>query len=203
MSIVFVGDIHGKWDSFFELTALYPESTIILLGDVNIGFPRNKHPEDLGDNVLFIRGNHDNPNACSKHKNYLGDYGVKIIDNYKIGFISGGYSIDQDMLIEDHTWWRNEELSYGALNNALDLFYEEKPSIIISHEGPRIALDRFLTNVYPTRTNDALSVLQESLKGITHWFFGHYHQNFSAKIRGTQFECMQALGYPYFRVVSL
>lgn len=66
-----IGDVHGHIADYMTLAAASQES--IQIGDMGLGFrgvslePNPAH--------RFFRGNHDAPQACREHPNYLGDWG--------------------------------------------------------------------------------------------------------------------------------
>lgn len=189
--MIFVGDVHGLWGDFLDIVNQFPDEEIIQLGDFGLGFPQRERfpdPDDFGDNVKFIRGNHDNPEVCARHPNYLGDYGV-----YKnIGYISGAWSIDQPYRIEGKTWWAGEQLLYSDLDKAIEQICDEKPSIIISHDTAPVFAKELCLKLYPTITGQALDALWQSYKPKM-WVCGHYHNSIEMVIEGTQFICLNEL----------
>jgi Icc-related predicted phosphoesterase len=135
----------------------------------------------------------------------LGDFGTAEIDGRKIFYVSGAWSIDRAYRIEGVSWWPDEELSVVELNNAIDLYTQEKPEIMITHDGPSPAttwiLNRFMLtseNGYreqspaPTRTGHALSAMFE-IHQPKIWIFGHWHYSWIKKIKGTVFVCLNEL----------
>jgi predicted phosphodiesterase len=211
--MIFVGDVHGKLDMFRRelkrYKKLYPEETVIQVGDLGLGFPKSQSP-DLPEQASFIRGNHDAPAVCRAHPNYMGDYGVVEIEGHKIFYLGGAWSIDRHLRIEGVSWWPDEELSIPELNNAFDLYLETKPEIMITHDGPSHAttwiLNRFVLNSQsayreqspiPTRTGQALSAMFEAYQPKL-WAFGHWHASWIKKIKGTVFMCLNELEFQRF-----
>jgi predicted phosphodiesterase len=206
--MICVGDVHGNLDMFRrnmkQLHAQYPDETIVQVGDMGIGFPKSQSAV-LPNHCKFIRGNHDHPEQCRQHPNYMGDYGTKDIDGKKVFWLSGAFSIDRDMRIEGKSWWSDEELTIAELNKAMDLYLESKPEIMITHDGPYPAthyiLNRFAlqsqawykeSSVEPTRTGQALSAMFEAYKPKL-WIFGHWHVDYDKVINGTRFICLPEL----------
>lgn len=111
---------------FKILTELKNDS--IQLGDLGIGFikTQNYNNKFNFDNHKFIRGNHDNPEICKKHKNYLGDYGIT---SQGLFFISGADSLDKKYRTPMINWWQNEELTTNDFKKCLNLYKKEKPEI--------------------------------------------------------------------------
>ncbi len=193
-----VGDIHAKYQEYLHLLKRYAGVSSVQIGDFGIGFV--PVPE-IPDNAWFFRGNHDNPELARQHPNYLGDYGVRIMDGIKFFFVSGAWSIDQRMRIEGRDWWPEEELSIPELNASLDLYIEEKPDIVLTHDGPNVATDLILnrfslhkTKPIPTRTTQALDAMWEAHQPKK-WIFGHWHINWKQQIENTQFRCLAELGW--------
>ena len=193
--MVFIGDVHGKWNQLDPLLEEYRGDEIIQVGDLGIGFPegdlRGPDPVDFGYNFKFIRGNHDNPEACKNHCNYLGDFGVT---DEGIGFISGAWSIDRIRRIHGVDWWPEEELSIIQMNAFLDLYEREKPEVMVSHDCPFFLYGDILKTYYkePNRTatilESAFRIHQPRL-----WVFGHHHKRRNITIEHTQFVCLNEL----------
>jgi DNA repair exonuclease SbcCD nuclease subunit len=113
--------------------------------------------------VYWIRGNHDDPTASRKHKNYLGEYGY--IPKHKLFYVAGAWSIDFAWRKEwnykkqwekekynsktpaKKVWWEDEELSSIELEAAINLYAETKPEIMISHEAPSSIVPHVLSKV--------------------------------------------------------
>lgn len=149
----FIGDVHGKVIEFQNMLErrILPDSEegepIIQVGDMGAGFvtvPRY-HP-----NVRWIRGNHDDPQESRKHPNYIGlkDYGYN--EQHKLFWLAGAWSIDKDIRLWRMRnggavqWWPDEELSQPELDEALALYIEKKPEIVVSHEAPASIVPRVL-----------------------------------------------------------
>ena len=56
----FIGDVHGHTDRLARM--LKPEFQYMQLGDMALGFKGVLLPKY--DNLTFVRGNHDSPEAC-------------------------------------------------------------------------------------------------------------------------------------------
>lgn len=164
MSLVVVGDVHGKVELFQNLIHRRTESedTIIQVGDMGAGF--GSIP-DYPDNVYWIRGNHDDPAASRAHKNYLGDYGYR--PEWKLFYLAGAWSIDWEwrekwnaQALADwnkwkrnsskpprKVWWEDEELSQEELDKAVELYAQSKPEVVVSHEAPASIVPHVLAKV--------------------------------------------------------
>jgi Calcineurin-like phosphoesterase len=198
----FIGDVHGKISGLLDIVDNTSKvEPIFQLGDMGLGFEGVRLPSPMWDNFKFIRGNHDNPYICREHPNYLGEYGY--LDKYKLFYLSGAFSIDRASRIERVSWWAEEELSIDQLENALTLFKELKPEIVISHECPTIIgieLLRDLLGSYffakmesvNSRTAHYLQLAFEAHQP-KFWIFGHYHIDKTIQYKGTTFKCCAEL----------
>lgn len=202
MSLLLIGDVHGEFNRY-KYIINNQESESIQLGDLGLGFPTtsytNKHSltncEMLAKHK-FIRGNHDNPESCREHPNYLGDYGM-----YKgIFYISGAWSIDKKYRTIGVDWWPDEELYYTELYKAIDLFKKNKPKIVISHDCPQIISGL----LYPDSNVDTRTglAMDEMLHCHTPdlWIFAHHHRSENFTKFGTEFRCLDILETFYIEI---
>ena len=208
MKISFIGDVHGK---IALLKILYERLPIdqmsIQVGDMGCGFV--SIPQ-FDDNRKFIRGNHDNPAIAREHVNYLGDYGY--LPTHGLFYLSGAWSIDRDMRIEGRSWWRDEQLSYDELKNAIDIYETNHPKIVVSHDCPSEVSEYLLSTFDPlfrsmgvirTKTGIALQQMLDIHKPDL-WVFGHYHvsKEFWIKDYPTKFVCLNELECKEFEIGS-
>ena len=199
--IVILGDVHGKTHIYQKMLRQKFEGVrTIQIGDMGLGFKGVGLPV-LPDNHKFFRGNHDDPEKCKMHANYLGkdDFGFLPEDN--LFWLAGAYSIDARWRVPGVSWWSGEELSVNQLQAAIDLYKEVKPKYVISHEAPEEAALYMLTVIQPgfrpeklmkNRTSAALQVMHDAHQP-KEWAFGHYHLNKSFDWRGTKFTCVGEL----------
>jgi predicted phosphodiesterase len=210
----FVGDVHGKLREFKALLT-HPSlgDEFVQVGDMGYGF--SEIPV-VYSNVHILRGNHDSPAVASGHPNYIGNYGVKTVGR-EIFYASGAWSIDRQQRVEGRSWWRDEELSYPELDDAVVLFEQTKPDVVVSHDCPESItvkiLDRLTIGhdlpatgldggayrsipnkqLFRTRTGQALQHMLDKHQPKL-WVFGHYHIYWRAKIGNTYFVCLPELG---------
>jgi hypothetical protein len=215
-TIRFVGDCHGKMAAYCRLLVGCDAS--IQVGDMGAGFSSLKPSYPPGSEIAFprtgkdwfIRGNHDDPEICREHEHYLGDYGFDrtIIPGTTLFFMSGAWSIDKPMRTPGFDYWPNEELSPEALKQAVKVYSDVRPEIVVTHEAPLSACQYMFrdipifggwgdtygqkTGALATRTNTALqemlNIHQPSL-----WVFGHYHWSRKFGLKGTEFICLTEL----------
>jgi len=171
----------------------------IQVGDFGLGFPgwQKTDPQKLKGNHYFIRGNHDNPEVCQHHPNYLGDFGFKE-DWNKLFFVGGGYSIDQEWRTQGVSWWPDEEIAYSVMmDKILPLYEQSRPNIVVTHDCP-MAIRRYLSSHHVdeeadrSRTIACLDSMFEVHKPV-YWFHGHHHMSHRADILGTKFISLASL----------
>lgn len=155
----FIGDVHGDFNSIFPKLNMYEDTTFILLGDCEIGFPETrldklkkvisyytKQLEKRNNYLLLIRGNHDDPiyfNDESFRKEYsndrfilLQDYTELFFEDKNILCIGGAVSIDRRFRKDGISWWVDEELiDKIELDYNLNkrMFKSASPDILLTH----------------------------------------------------------------------
>lgn len=132
MSLLVIGDVHGKFSSYLKLL-FQVKSDTLQLGDMGFNYYKIN---DLSDQHKFFGGNHDNYHTIGLCPNNIGDFGPRIHGNIKFFFIRGGFSIDKAGRRAGNDWWPEEELKYSAMCSALELYKTVKPKIMITHEAP-------------------------------------------------------------------
>jgi 3-oxoacid CoA-transferase subunit A len=184
MLYTFVGDVHGKYSEFKRLLPKLSGS-VIQLGDLGVGFTE----ESLPNTFKFIHGNHDNPEKCKNMEQFLGRFGMY----NDMFYMSGADSIDKQYLVMGASWWHDEELSYGEMRQAEELYMANKPDVVFTHDCP--------ASVYPfvvshhTERNKTNLFLKRLLEIHTPkmWFFGHHHNTLSVRLNGCTFQCLSEL----------
>lgn len=184
-TIRFIGDVHGKFDEYLDLTRHVDFS--IQVGDFGAGFG---NLPILYTNHRFIRGNHDSPMVCASSPNWINDGHSE--DN--MFFVGGAMSIDQYCRVEGVSWWRDEELSISQFDDIITKYEMAKPDIMVSHECPdKIAHEIFdISKKYNSRTRQAFDTMLEVWQPKI-WIFGHWHQPVNTVINGVRFICLAEL----------
>lgn len=162
-----IGDIHGDLQWYFKTIKDLDES--IQVGDFGAGFVYL--PDKWDDNHKFIRGNHDNPEICKAHPNYLGDFGLLQYKEYTILYVSGAESTDKSSRYEYIDWWRDEELTYWQTMSLAALIANINIDIVISHDRPYMLNPR---QYKKSNTGRVLQRLYEE-KRPSLWIYGHHH----------------------------
>lgn len=198
---VFIGDVHGKYRQYKAIIKSCKHS--IQVGDMGVGFIKWPHGE-LSENPpydkmvkgdhRFIRGNHDNPNVCAKHSQWIADGNIEC----GVMFMGGAGSIDAAFRVEGYSWWEDEELSIAELNHFVDVYLETKPCVMVTHDCPEEVAEameahsgRRKLNI-KSRTRQALQSMW-SAHSPEIWIYGHWHYSFDQVLRGTRFVCLAEL----------
>ncbi len=203
-----IGDVHGKYREYLEIIKDVDYS--FQLGDFGFYYDFLK-----GVNALkhrFGAGNHDNHDDLVNWSHWIGKYGPYSHGWVQYFWVGGGYSIDQEYrrkkerLMEwPKTWWDNEELTQDELDEAIELYEEFRPEIMISHEAPRSVVSYitdgrvlkdwgFDPDTFTTRTSEALQKMFE-IHQPKRWIFGHFHRSVQFEVNGTNFRCLKELEY--------
>lgn len=174
----FIGDVHGM----LEYIPRDRDQLHIQLGDLGVGFV------DVPEmhNFKFIRGNHDNPELCRKHPNYIGDWWLE----GTVLFLSGAGSIDKIMRIPNVDWWPDEELTSYQMREVLSL--ESQVTAVVAHDVPLCVYKSALgINEELYRFNTPL-FLDEVLKKFkpTIWVAGHHHKDIFARVENCNFHIL-------------
>lgn len=195
--MIFIGDIHGAWKYYRELISNITHTPTIQVGDFGMGFPGMIDPPKVEGNHWFIRGNHDSPEVCRRHPNYLGDYGFR--QEWDMFFVGGADSIDKHMRVEGVSWWRDEELEYGTfMDKIIPLYEASKPRIVVTHTCPM----SILYDVIPVWANDrgrGAGKTERALQAMLEihqpdlWVFGHWHRHVETRRMGCKFVCVNSL----------
>ncbi len=199
-SIVTISDLHGAYDKYLQIIKNFDYT--VQLGDFGFSYDCLKNVDS--ERMRFCAGNHDSIwGMTEKPKHYLGDYGYTTLNGISFFFLSGAFSIDKAMRTPGLDWWENEELSYEELSNAIKLYEEVKPEIVLSHDCPtsmaqmignRQILESFgYSNCFKSRTQEALQMMFDIHKPslLVH---GHHHLNYSKNYMGCEFICREPLG---------
>ena len=184
-----IGDVHGRVADYQKLAADAGES--IQIGDMGLGFRGVALPPS--EVHKFFRGNHDSPEACRAHPNYMGDWGYDAA--LGLFWLSGADSIDKHLRREGVSWWRDEELSLGEFQEALDLYERVKPRVVLSHDGPQAFVEAGFGIRDRSRTRQALQAAYELWQPRV-WIHGHHHLRREFESRdGTLFVCLGELDH--------
>jgi hypothetical protein len=191
----FIGDVHAWMDDYKRIISTIPHS--IQLGDMGLGFYDDIDAQ-FPDNPAhrFIRGNHDNPLGCQGKCSYLGDYGYEVGVGGTLFWLGGGFSIAGITVENDPKWLgeAKEQLTYATMQNALEVYTEVKPDIMVSHECPRVCLVQMgkEANGINSATAKLLDCMLEAHAPKV-WAFGHHHRSIQFEEIGCQFHGLDSL----------
>lgn len=196
-----LGDVHGQMEPYIYMASQAEYS--ICLGD--IGFASDYRQLSKLDPTKHrcIGGNHDDYHNLTPH--FLGDFGVYTIPEFgDIFFVRGAFSIDVDYRTPGIDWFPEEELNRQQMEDCLKLYQEVKPDFVLTHDAPLSVISCMglpnLPNYFKLgnqRTPRLLDMMFNSHEPRYH-FFGHFHKDWSATIRGTEFRCLNILNYVDF-----
>lgn len=223
MILRLIGDVHTRYEEYCD--ALEGADYSLQVGDFGILYHDLEQYDYLIDSIdemgvdfakhRAIAGNHDNyqkdsENYYAKQSIFLGNYGVHKIPGFPdIFYVRGAWSIDHqlrknnDFRTGRQSWWEEEEMTRQELEDAIALYKEVKPSIVVTHDAPHevtpnVTNADFVRNFgyeepnIRTKTNMALQVMFETHQPKL-WVFGHFHRRWKGIIRGTEFHCLDMI----------
>jgi hypothetical protein len=186
----FIGDIHGNFDNYKKIIENCENS--IQVGDHGVGF--GPLPDDISISHKFIRGNHDDPEACKSEPRWIPD--GTFFNYIETMLIGGAWSIDKNYRTPYRDWWPEEELSYSELSSLVEKYIIVKPRIMITHDCPYTVMQQFFNyqNSFNSRTQMAFDSMFANHRPKL-WIFGHHHVNKHMNIMGTDFLCLGEFSY--------
>ena len=203
MGIRVISDVHGHIDEYINICKEAEKLGLstVQLGDLGFYYSKMKKL-DPAKNFMF-GGNHDNYDELPNLPHNLGDFGPKSINGVDFFFVRGAWSIDKAYRTPGLDYWPQEELSFKQCQEALELYKQTKPEIVLSHDCPNEIRDVMLVKGlgmgykrYQTKTGDLLQAMLDFWQPEL-FIFGHWHISFThylPKIR-TKFICLPELGY--------
>ena len=199
--MIFIGDVHAKLGAYNKIITQYNKKYTVQLG--NFGFGFNYFIEDSWNSKhMFIRGNHDCPEECRAHPNYLGDWGISTWADLNFFFVGGAYSIDYKWRCEyeqkyyTKIWWEEEEIAKKEHSKIIKLYSDYRPYLMVTHDCPPKVREAIIgkdKEEFKNRTSDILLKKLFKLYKPRTWIFGHYHTSFNKIIDGCNFICLNEL----------
>jgi predicted phosphodiesterase len=208
--LTIISDVHGKRQEYLDIIDNCNSEYTLQIGDLDFNY------EFLGliehDKHRVIPGNHDNHLDKYKYPHFLLNYGLVEHGGIKFFYLEGGFSIDKSIRVEREllgvwpkTWWDTEELTQEILEDALRVYKEVSPDILISHEASRAIANKignsatlssygYDIDTFTTRTSDTLQRMINAHAPKLH-IFGHYHMNYDEIVNGTRYICQKELDY--------
>lgn len=195
MKLIILSDVHGNILRCQDVALRHPNTPIIQLGDLGVGFVPREVIENLPPNFLFFPGNHDNRKIAVTMKNCLGHYGHVYGNDFF--FVSGADSKDKDMRTEGVNWWPDEELTYEQGQSCIDDWAQSKSQVIISHDLPQRIVEAYYLIYDKSRTRQILDTMIEIRKPKL-VVYGHHHRPFHKTHEGVEY-----IGLKIDQVISL
>jgi predicted phosphodiesterase len=140
IKFAFLGDVHADISWCKSVCENHPDSTVVQIGDLGVGFVANHLISKLPSNFRFFVGNHDCRKLSYEIPSCLGDYG-EAFD--KFFFVSGADSFDKEYRIEGVDWWPDEELTYAQAEDCLDKWKKSSLKVIVSHDIPQVFAEKY------------------------------------------------------------
>ena len=239
--VIVSGDIHGDFKTLaYKLCIQYEckDTLLVVAGDCGFGFDKPGYYDQIYNKVasrlsksnnwiVFVRGNHDNPEYFSEekiaHKRWrtIPDYSVITAAGHSILCIGGATSIDRynrmkhdarNRVAEVASYWPNE----GPIYNPSEISDIALPiDTVITHTSPsfcelssHIGLKSWaewdpelIEDVAREReTMDKIFYgLKEAGHNVERWFYGHFHQSWNAVIDGVQFSMLDIMEFKEVR----
>lgn len=196
-----IGDIHGNTRQYLHV--LKNATTSVQIGDLAFsydfyeshGFKNLKYRDHY-----FFPGNHDHYDRCFKSPYCLGSFGMReFVDGYSgavdsFFFVRGADSIDRKYRIVDVTWWEQEEMREEEFHQALELYADRKPSIVLSHDCPQSVVRHVFRIRDISRTRHYLQCMLD-VHRPKFWIFGHHHIDMRFHDGRTTFMCLGEFSY--------
>lgn len=209
-NIIFLGDIHGNLNLIkYYINSMKLTNTIFIqVGDLGAGTIHQK-AYDLLNEILVksncmlyaIRGNHDDPVWFDVTRNvtsniiFVKDYDIIRLLDKDILFIGGAVSIDRKWRVDEgHPYWFEEPVKTDP-QYLIELAEVKNIDICVTHTAPLFCFpigtffeDKYL-EVDIRDERKYLEVVFELIKnkGLTQWYYGHFHNANSEIIEEVEF----------------
>lgn len=175
MKIIILSDVHGNLVHCRNVCEQNPNTLVIQLGDLGVGFVPNEVIEDLPSNFFFFPGNHDNRSLAMSLNKCMGHFGSYFSD--RIFIVSGADSKDKAIRTEGINWWPDEELTYEQGQRCINEWAGSKAEVIISHDCPQLIAEGYFLIYDKSRTRQILdSMIHVRRPKLV--VFGHHHRPF-------------------------
>ena len=187
--MLLIGDVHQKNIQYEKIIDNCCGKSVVL-GDFGFDTEHKwllKYKDTERHKGLF--GNHDYyPLVNEKHS--LGHFGM-----YEgMFFVRGAETpwFDRGRRMMGVDLFENEQLTYAELTKAFELYVQEKPEIVISHDCPSFLRYAEFDIRNTTTTSETLDAMFDAHKP-KYWFFGHFHKPIQVNYSGCQFRCLGEL----------
>ena len=157
--LVFIGDIHGAYQTLNHLIKPFIDTCFIVCGDCGFGFSDTKYAkiqkmikanfdaglEKRNNYLLFFRGNHDDPSYFEAPiSEYINTHRFRLIEDFTtvkvagevVMCIGGAVSVDRRFRKVNSSYWFGEEISYKNFDMH-DYVASELITILATHSAPK------------------------------------------------------------------
>ena len=201
MAIYVTGDTHGDND-YLKLLPLQEKNLsyddyLIICGDAGICWSSKTFEyflslyNSIGCTIIFVDGNHENfgmlnnmplvefkgalMHQIDKNIFHVMRGEIMSLDGKTFLCIGGAVSIDKMYRTINVSWWKEEEITYHDIDNALANLEKvnNKVDFVITH----CCDTRTVMNSFGFKRDictDQLTFIDKVVE-YKHWFFGHYH----------------------------
>ena len=196
MTVIYAGDLHGNLEAIKALDDRASQAraeAIVQVGDFGClwldGVDEYFKSRQSDIPWFTCGGNHENYDNWNQAPYISGSnmsrllpnvYWVKrstckIIGGKNHLFLGGAESTDKQLRIEGETWWQQEMPTYQDLLTFSQALEDEKPEVVVTHDGPEFVLDWMEEDYGSNLSRDLQSILTHSSHKPDEWYFGHYH----------------------------
>jgi Icc-related predicted phosphoesterase len=210
MKVLIIGDVHHEFGTLNTLINKKNPDILIQCGDFAYywtGQTSKNLIKPHNTKIYWIPGNHEDWITIEELHGRNGKVPIEIepnifycpigsaltIDEVKILFVGGAYSIDYMSRTPGYTWFTQEVLKESDYNYIIENVHN--CDMVISHTCPR---EFNIESLFPEKrkdpSKDYLSAILNKYKPHT-WFYGHYHQFMQGNVEatGTQWYCLDAI----------
>lgn len=188
-----LGDIHGDTRPVGKALMMEPLLPVIQMGDFGWKAHLERVVEVEPERLMILGGNHDDYDYLPTMPQCLGDFGL-IPGTGSTMFVRGGLSVDfWERILQERfwgkTWWPEEEMTHFQREQAILLYKDIKPRVMITHEGPEAATASWYPTTITSRTSEMLDRMFEAHQP-ERWYFAHHHKQAKFELGGTEFRCV-------------
>jgi len=219
LKTLYIGDIHGDFDSMEILTRFIQERSpdvgrVVVVGD--FGFFPDSHeaswyPQSrLNIPVYFIDGNHEDHDMLD-HEKFLPP--TKKSQCYDAFHISRGYTetgilycggartTDQEHLLAGVDYFEGEELTENQVHRAIEFMDRDPVRVLVSHDLPQTGFRVLFRRDSPDRTRSLLDRLYDFTKPRL-VISGHHHFRAKATLHGITFVVLRNVDHFHFDILE-
>lgn len=204
-ALAVIGDVHGKFYEYTDITKKYQKT--LQLGDM--GFDYSRLESVYPKNHKFFGGNHDNYWDYHKTPHAIGDFGEYKHGGVEFFFIRGAFSIDKVARVKAEcrghgkSWWEEEHLTPGQMDEAYEAYKKAKPDLMITHTCPTwvaktigkpevLKYFGYDPDTFTTPTQELLQKCWDFHKPRL-WLYGHFHMTKTIRVANSNLVCINIL----------